>query len=134
MRYLAFLHTDGDGYGVSFPDFPGCVSDGATPDEALARAEEALGFHVEGMEEDGLPIPEARPVAAILADAGLSEWREGAELAWVPLIRDRGAPRRVNVSIDAGLLDAIDREARRRRMTRSAFLASAARAEIGGRH
>lgn len=132
MRYVAFLHGDGEGWGISFPDLPGCVSVGATEDEALARGEAALGFHVEGLEEDGLSPPEPRSVAAILADPALAEWREGAVIAHVSLLRDRGSPRRVNVSLDAGLLEAIDREARRRRMTRSAFLSSAARAELRG--
>ena len=134
MRFVAFLHTDGDGWGISFPDLPGCVSDGATEDEALARGEAALAFHVEGMREDGETLPEPRPLGAIMADPTLAEWRDGALIAYVPLLRDLGSPRRVNVSLDAGLLDAIDREARRRRMTRSAFLSSAARAELRGEH
>ena len=103
MRYVAFLHTDGEGWGISFPDFPGCVSDGATEDEALARGEEALGFHVEGMMEDDEAPPEPRSVAAVMADPSLAEWREGALIAYVPLLLDRGSPRRVNVSLDAGL-------------------------------
>jgi len=134
MRFVAFLHTDGDGWGISFPDFPGCVSDGASEDEALTRGEEALAFHVEGMREDGETLPEPRSVAAIMADPELAEWRSEALIAYVPLLLDRGSPRRVNVSLDPGLLDAIDREASRRRMTRSAFLSSAARAELRGEH
>ena len=134
MRFVAFLHTDGDGWGISFPDFPGCVSDGATEDEALARGEEALAFHVEGMREDGETLPAPRSVAAIMADPDLAHWRDGAVVAYVPLLLDRGSPRRVNVSLDPGLLEAIDREASRRRMTRSAFLSSAARAELRGEH
>lgn len=134
MRFVAFLHTDGDGWGISFPDFPGCVSDGLTEDEALARGEEALAFHVEGMREDGEGLPTPRPVAAIMADPELAEWRREALIAYVPLLLDRGSPRRVNVSLDPGLLEAIDREASRRRMTRSAFLSSAARAELRGEH
>ena len=134
MRFVAFLHTDGDGWGISFPDLPGCVSDGATEDEALARGETALAFHVEGMREDGETLPVPRSVAAIMADPELAEWRGEALIAYVPLLLDLGSPRRVNVSLDPGLLEAIDREASRRKMTRSAFLSSAARAEIRGEH
>ena len=134
MRFVAFLHTDGDGWGISFPDFPGCVSRGATEDEALTRGEAALAFHVEGMREDGEALPEPRSVAAIMAEPELAEWRHEALIAYVPLLFDRGSPRRVNVSLDSGLLDAIDREASRRKMTRSAFLSSAARAELRGEH
>ena len=42
IRYVALLHEGRSEYGVSFPDFPGVVSGGATPDEALAEAAEAL--------------------------------------------------------------------------------------------
>jgi len=50
-----------------------------------------------------------------------------------PLNVDSGSPRRINVSLDFGLLRAIDEELKRRGMTRSAFLSSAARNEIEGR-
>ena len=134
MRYIAFIHGDADpGYGISFPDFPGCVSDGATIDEAVDRGIEALAFHVEGMIQDGEEIPEPRSVHAVEADRSLAQWREGAVICFVPLILDKGSPRRVNVSLDYGLLQAIDDAARRRGMTRSAFLSSAARKEIEGR-
>lgn len=134
MRYVAFIHGgDGPGFGISFPDFPGCVSDGDTVEEAIHRGAEALAFHVEGMIEDGEAVPEPRAVQEIKADPSLVEWREGADVAFVPLVLDKGSPRRVNVSLDYGLLQAIDDEAKRRGMTRSAFLSSAARNEIEGR-
>ncbi len=131
MRYVAFIHSDTDpGFGVSFPDFPGCVSVGDSIDEAIHRGTEALAFHVEGMIQDGEQIPEPRPVQDIEADPDLAEWQDGAVICLVPLIFDRGSPRRVNISLDYGLLHAIDHEAKQRGMTRSAFLSSAARNEI----
>lgn len=134
MRYLAFLHSDDEpGFGISFPDFPGCVSHGDTIDEALHQGAEALSFHVEGMLADGEPIPQPRSLSDVNADESLADWRDGATVAFVPLILDKGSPRRVNVSLDFGLLRAIDEEAQRRGMTRSAFLSSAARNEIEGR-
>ena len=134
MRYVAFIHDDDEpGFGISFPDFPGCVSDGDTVDDAIRRGAEALAFHIEGMIEDGAPIPEPRSLRAIEADESLAGWREGATIAFVPLVRDKGSPRRVAISLDYGLLHAIDEEAKRRGMTRSAFLSSAARNEIEGR-
>ena len=48
MRYVSFIHRDEAGYGVSFPDFPGCVSVGDTVDDAIRHGSEALAFHVEG--------------------------------------------------------------------------------------
>lgn len=132
MHYQAFIHHDDAGFGVSFPDFPGCIAQGDTLEAALQSAREALAFHVEGMQEDGEAIPAPRSADAIAADAGLAAWREGASLAYVPLLLDRGSPKRVNISVDPGLLDAIDAAARARGMNRSAFLASAARKEISG--
>ena len=132
MRYVSFIHRDDASYGVSFPDFPGCVSVGDTVDEAVRRGGEALAFHIEGLLDDGEPIPPPRSIDAIKADPDLAEWRRGADFVLVPLLLDRGSSRRVNISLDRGLLEAIDDEARRRRMTRSAFLATAARHEIKG--
>ncbi len=60
------------GFGVSFPDFPGCVSMGGTVDDAVRPGSEALAFHVEGMAADGEPIPQPRSIEAIKADLGLA--------------------------------------------------------------
>ena len=90
MRYVAFLHDDGEpGFGISFPDFPGCISDGDTVDDALRRGAEALSFHVEGMLADGDRIPQPRSLQNIRADKSLAEWRDGATIAFVSLIRDK---------------------------------------------
>ena len=132
MRYVGFIHRDDAGYGVSFPDFPGCVSVGDSVDDAVRLGREALAFHVEGLRADGERIPPPRSIDAIKADPELADWREGADLVLIPLVLDRGSSRRVNISLDPGLLEAIDDEARQRRMTRSAFLATAARREIEG--
>ena len=130
MRYVSFIHRDDVGYGVSFPDFPGCVAVGETVDEAVRHGCEALAFHVEGLSEDGAPIPSPRSIDAIKHDPELADWRRDADIVLIPLLLDRGTSRRVNISLDRGLLEAIDDEAKQRRMTRSAFLATAARHEI----
>ncbi|MDO8838957.1 MAG: type II toxin-antitoxin system HicB family antitoxin [Parvibaculum sp.] len=128
MRYVAMVHKEEDtGYGVSFPDFPGCIAAGDTLTEALVDAANALAFHVAGMREDDGPIPAPRELDEIVADPELAEDREGAFLTLVPLIEDRGVSKRVNISLDPGLLEAIDEAAKDRGMTRSNFLASAAR-------
>jgi predicted RNase H-like HicB family nuclease len=131
MRYVAFVHKEPDSaFGVSFPDLPGCISSGATMDEALANASEALRGHVKMMEADNERVPSPRSVDAILADQDLVEDRQDAVLSAVHLIRDLGSTTRINLSLDLGLLKAIDAEARARKQTRSAFLASAARREL----
>jgi len=59
MEYIAYLQKDKKSdYGVSFPDFPGCVTAGSTLEEARRMAVEALSVHIAGMVEDGDAIPE----------------------------------------------------------------------------
>jgi predicted RNase H-like HicB family nuclease len=133
MRYVALIHKDPDSaYGVSFPDLPGCISAGDTLDEASENAVEALSGHIRWMEADGDPIPPPRSMDEIVSDPSLAEDRDGAMLAVVPLVRDLGSTTRINVSLDLGLLQAIDDEARQRKQTRSAFIASAVRKELIG--
>ncbi|MDE0062948.1 MAG: type II toxin-antitoxin system HicB family antitoxin [Gammaproteobacteria bacterium] len=87
MRYVSFIHRDPDsGYGISFPDFPGCVSAGDTVDETVQHGCEALAFHVEGLSADGEPIPAPRSVEAIRADPVLADWQRGADIVLVPLL------------------------------------------------
>jgi predicted RNase H-like HicB family nuclease len=58
MDYIAFLHKDRKSdYGVSFPDFPGCVTAAKTSEEARSEAVEALLLHLAGIVEDGETVP-----------------------------------------------------------------------------
>ena len=85
MLYVAFIHKDREpGFGISFPDFPGCVSSGDTIDEALQRGASALAFHIEGMLQDGKVIPVPRSLQAIEEDPSMTEWRKGAAISFVP--------------------------------------------------
>ena len=69
MRYIAVIHKDHDSvYGVSFPDFPGCVSAGETLDDAVANAAEALRGHVQVMEADGDAVPLPRSLDTFVHD------------------------------------------------------------------
>jgi predicted RNase H-like HicB family nuclease len=80
-EYVALIHHDeGGDYGVSFPDFPGCVASGATLDEARALAAEALALHLAGMAKDGEMIPPPSPLAGIMA-----EW-ENLAAKWLIVI------------------------------------------------
>ena len=134
MFYIALIHKDENSdFGVSFPDFPGCITAGETFDEAMAMAKEALGFHAEGMLEDGETLPKPRSFEEIKVDQS-GFWAEdlaGAEIARVPLLINIAAPKRVNISLDKNLLSAIDQAAKEQGMTRSAFLASAALQHLG---
>lgn len=72
--YIALLSKDrGSDYGVDFPDFPGCVTAGTSPEEARELALEALCLHIEGMIEDGEPIPPPSPVERIRSDPANSD-------------------------------------------------------------
>lgn len=67
--YVALLSKDPDSdYGVDFPDFPGCVTAGETSEEAKELALEALCLHIEGMIQDGEPIPSPTPIERIATD------------------------------------------------------------------
>lgn len=59
MRYAIVIEKAEDNYSAYVPDLPGCVATGATVAEVEAEIREAIGFHVEGLREDGLPIPAA---------------------------------------------------------------------------
>lgn len=122
-QYIALLHKNGrKGYGVSFPDFPGCVSAGSTVEDALREAAEALALHVDGIREDGDRIPKPRALEAIRN--AKEDWvdLQDAIIATVPLMPPQGKSLRVQVTIDERLLARIDAVAK----NRSAFLSQAA--------
>ena len=57
MRYLVVVEKGLESYGAYVPDLPGCVAVGETRDEVLRSIHEAIGFHLEGLKEDGQTIP-----------------------------------------------------------------------------
>jgi len=57
MRYAIVIEKAEGNYSAYVPDLPGCVATGATVAEVEGQIREAITFHVEGMREDGLPIP-----------------------------------------------------------------------------
>ncbi|MSO77234.1 MAG: ribbon-helix-helix protein, CopG family [Alphaproteobacteria bacterium] len=127
-RYLAFLHPDATGgYGVAFPDFPGCVSAGDSLPEAIDQAARALRFHVDGMIEDGTIIPEPRDVNMLRDSPRHGDELREAVIVPVPLLPPRGKAVRVNITVDQNLLRAIDTTATERGLSRSAFIAEASR-------
>ena len=64
-HYFAFVHGEKGNYGVTFPDFPGCVTVGKTFEEVLRMAKEALAFHIEGMQKADEPIPEPTSIGKL---------------------------------------------------------------------
>ena len=123
-HYIGLIHKEAESdFGISFPDFPGCVSAGSTLDEALAMGREALEGHIEVMAEAGEPIPEPSDVDTVMQDP---EHRDGV-VVLVPAPDLSGKAVRVNVTLPEGLLQRIDEAA----PNRSRFLADAAEEMLG---
>lgn len=129
--YFALVEKDTDSaFGVRFPDIPGVFSAADRQDKVVANAVEALQLWAEDM-----PVPPPSRHEDIVADADVRQaLAGGAYLISVPLIDNDSAVVRANVTFERGMLRAIDAAARDRGLTRSAFLASAARREIEAKH
>src|SRR5579863_6326918 len=126
--YVGLIDGKAGAYGVYFPDLPGCVAMGATIDKAIANAADALRDWVEATEKKGGQIPAPRARESLAEDPDAAEMlSEGALVVRIPLVRETGRPVKANLSLDAGVLAAIDEEAKRRRLTRSAFIELMAR-------
>ncbi len=66
MRYAVVIEKAEANYSAYVPDLPGCVATGATPEEAGQHIREAIRFHLDGLREDGLPIPEPTSICECL--------------------------------------------------------------------
>lgn len=128
MRYVSFIHRDEMGYGISFPDFPGCVAVAKTADAVVRRGREALAFHVEGLSEDGDSIPPPRSIEAVKGDPGLADWRRNADLVLIPLLINSGS----SEGVGSDLCERTGNEAPSEHKTHPAFPATAARHENEG--
>jgi predicted RNase H-like HicB family nuclease len=127
--YHAVVHKDEDSaWGVHFPDLPGCFSAADDLADVQANASAAVMLYLEGEK-----APEPSAIEKI-RDMAADDLAEGAFLLAVPYVYVSNRPQRINISIDRGVLDAIDAAASSRKLTRSAFLTEAARNEIEGRH
>ncbi len=127
-NYIALIHKEPDSdYGVSFPDFPGCVTAGETLDEARREAAEALALHIDGIIEDGTAIPEPSSLEEVMAER---ESRDAVAFL-VPVQARQSRAVRVNITLPEDVLADVDRAAGHQGLSRSAFLARAARRAMG---
>lgn len=125
-HYVALIHKEASSdFGVSFPDFPGCVTAGQTLEEARLMAEEALALHIEGMVEDNEVVPPPSPLDEIM------KVRENTD-AVAFLVDAKIAERaiRINVSIPERELKVIDAYAQTHGLTRSGLFLKAAKLAI----
>jgi predicted RNase H-like HicB family nuclease len=122
MEYIAYLHKDKNSdYGVSFPDFPGCISAGSTLEEARRMAVQALAFHVAGMREDGEAIPKPSTLDDLRADPAM----KGA-VAFLAELREPERTVRINITARESQIAEIDRRARVQGLTRSSYIVQSA--------
>lgn len=127
--YLALVHKDTDSaWGLTFPDLPGCFAAADDERDILRNGIEALELWF----EDAETVAPRGPTEIAAEVAG--ELAAGAFLIAVPLVRRSSRQKRVNISLDAGTLEAIDVAADGLGLTRSGFLTMAALNEIRGGH
>jgi predicted RNase H-like HicB family nuclease len=64
MRYAIVIEKADDNYCAYVPDLPGCVATGDTVESVEREIRDAIRFHIEGLKDDGLPVPEPSSIAA----------------------------------------------------------------------
>lgn len=131
-NFIAIVHKESKSdFGVSFPDFPGCITAGQTVDEAKDLAQEALELHVKGMIEDGDEMPAPSKLEDIMADADYAD-----AVAYLVVSIPDTKPRtvRVNITVPEMTLKQIDAAAKKRGMSRSSFLVHLAQNAIHSNH
>jgi predicted RNase H-like HicB family nuclease len=127
-NYIAVVHKEpASDYGVSFPDFPGCITAGKTIDAAKDLAYEAVLFHWEGLREDGKPLPAPSNLEDIVADP---ENADAIAFLVVSVPDAPGKAKRINITIPEETLRRVDAAAKRCGLSRSSFLARAAQEVI----
>lgn len=130
QSYFAVVDKESDSaWGLWFPDVEGCFSAADEECDILKNALEALSLHL-----DGIEAPVGRSIDQISRDPDVAEaLKAGAYLLAVPFVTLHHRSVRINLSLDAGIVSAIDAAAAMRGLTRSAFVAEASRNEIEGR-
>lgn len=113
-------------YGVIFPDFPGCVAAGVTLEKALQNAREGLIFHIEGMIESKVVVPKP----STLDDIAVEIEKSDAIIALIRIVIPTGELKRINITMDEGLIAEVDHAAKLAGKNRSQFLAEAVREKL----
>ncbi len=95
-RYLVVYEEGKRNYSGFLPDVPGCVSTGKSLEQMRNMMREALDFHLEGMAEDGEPIPETKTLSYPVSFEGESEKVLGYIVEWieVKLPKSKSQPRK----------------------------------------
>jgi predicted RNase H-like HicB family nuclease len=120
--YPAIIEPAAEGFGVFFPDLPGCTSAGMSLQEAAQNAEQALQAHIDLGSEHGEAVPEPSELDTLTVDPDVVEAARILVRTELP-----GRSVRVNITLPEELLSAVDRYAALTGHTRSGLLAQAVR-------
>lgn len=127
IGYVAVIHKEKKSdYGVSFPDFPGCITAGETLEEAKAMAKEALEGHMEAMKEAGFNIPAPSSLDESV-QASQDEYKSTIHAYIIIEVKGKKEIARFNATMEVTLLSEIDMAAKAMGLTRSGLLAQAAK-------
>ena len=127
-QYIGVLDGSKKTFGIRIPDLPGCYGGGASPEAAIL---DAMSAAREWIGVNGKKSPKPRSLQQLLETKEIDIFNSEVAVV-IPVVLDAGRTVRANLTFDAGLLEAIDAEAERRGLTRSAFMASAARERLAG--
>jgi predicted RNase H-like HicB family nuclease len=131
-NYIAIVHKEAKSdFGVSFPDFPGCITAGKDIDEAKDMAQEALTLHIQGILEDGEQLPGPSRLEEIMNDP---DYANANAFLVVSVPDAKPSTVRVNITVPEMTLKKIDIAAKKRGMSRSSFLVHAAQNAIQSIH
>jgi predicted RNase H-like HicB family nuclease len=126
-NYIGILDGKGSVWGVRITDIDGCVGGGKTPEAAISDVTQALRDVLAYKQANGVAFPKASSIVEILKNEKLSK---SESTVIIPVVLDAGRSVRANLTLDAGLLEAIDIAASQSGVTRSAFMANAAREKL----
>jgi predicted RNase H-like HicB family nuclease len=129
--YFAAVHKDDSSdFTALFPGVPGCITAGGTVEELEAMAREALQGHLDVSRDFGDPVPVPLTLDAVKAH----EDAQGSEFVLAVAVEvESGKAARLNITMPEELVAEVDTYAKRRGLSRSAFLAKAARQAMHGR-
>jgi predicted RNase H-like HicB family nuclease len=66
MKYLVIIEETKTGYSAFSPDLPGCIAAGSSREEVEQNMKEAIAFHLEGMSQEGLEVPQSHSFSTYL--------------------------------------------------------------------
>lgn len=130
MHYLTFVYPDDTGFGFTCADVDGFTAYCETTDfdAAAAEAKRVLAVHLAAVLDRGGQLPTARDFKTLQNDPDLKEdFKEAAIVTYLPALLPAGRTKKITLTMDENTLHHVDHASRMRGLTRSAFLAEAAR-------